>query len=225
ILLNLVTLNSSMVLLDVATGAGHTAVKFAPYVKHVTAIDITPEMIDRAQELAASKNIKNITPVLMDAESLRFSDNSFDVVSCRFAPHHFGSVKKFLSEIYRVLKPKGVFVLEDTISPLDKEQDIFINKINKIRDPTHIRSYNQSEWTEMIESSGLQIQSIQNFRRAYNIEAWLTRAGANDNAKETVKQMCRNTSQKISQYFEILQNTLLTFTEDHIIILSKKNYP
>ncbi len=223
ILLNMAKPNPSMVLLDVATGAGHTAIKMAPHVKHVTAVDITSEMIDHTHELATSKNLTNVTALLMDAESLSFSDDLFDVVTCRFAPHHFGDVQKFLSEIYRVLKPGGVFVLEDVSSPLDKEQDRFINKINKIRDPTHVRSYNPSEWKEMIENSGLQIQSVQNFRRRYNLETWLDRAGASNDAKALVRRMCHNTSKIILKHFEIPEMEPLSFTEDNVIILSKKN--
>ena len=223
ILLNLVKPKPSMVLLDVATGAGHTAVKMAQHVKHVTAIDITSEMIERTRELATSKNLANVTTLLMDAESLSFSDGFFDVVTCRFAPHHFGDVQKFLSEIYRVLKSDGIFVLEDVSSPLDKEQDKFINNINKIRDPTHVRSYNPSEWKKMIENSGLQIQSIRNFRRRYDLETWLDRAGANENAKGLVRRMCHDTSKDILKHFEIPEMEPLSFTEDNVIIVSKKN--
>ena len=223
ILLNMVQPNPSMVLLDVATGAGHTAIKMAPHVKHVTAVDITSEMIDHTRKLATSKNLTNVTALLMDAESLSFSDGLFDVVTCRFAPHHFGDVQKFLSEIYRVLKPGGIFVLEDVSSPLDKEQDMFINKINKIRDPTHVRSYNPSEWKEMIKNSGLQIQSVQDFRRRYNLETWLDRAGASDDAKALVRRMCYDTSKIILRHFEIPDMEPLSFTEDNVIILSKKN--
>ena len=223
ILLKLIKPNPSMSLLDIATGAGHTAVKMAPHVKQVTAVDITPEMIDRTRELAVSKNLANVTTLLMDAESLSFSDGLFDVVTCRFAPHHFGDVQKFLSEIYRVLKSDGIFVLEDVSSPLDKEQDKFINNINKIRDQTHVRSYNPSEWRTMIGNSGLQMQSVQNFRRRYDLETWLDRAGANEDAKASVRRMCHDTSKIILKHFEIPEMWPLSFTEDNVIIVSKKN--
>jgi ubiquinone/menaquinone biosynthesis C-methylase UbiE len=223
ILLNLVKPNHSMILLDIATGAGHTAVKMAPHVKHVTAVDITSEMIDRTNELAASKNLTNVTTLLMDAESLSFSDGLFDVITCRFAPHHFGDVRKFLSEIHRVLKPGGTFVLEDVSSPLDEEQDKFINEINKIRDPTHVRSYHSSEWKEMMGNSGFQIRSVQNFRRRYDLETWLDRAGANDDAKAMVRHTCYDTSQNIREHFEIPETDPLSFTEDNVIILSQKD--
>lgn len=122
-----------------------------------------------------------------------------------------------------MLKPGGIFVLEDVSSPLDKEQDRFINKINKIRDPTHVRSYNPSEWKEMIKNSGLQIQSVQDFRRRYDLETWLDRAGASDDAKALVRRMCYDASKIILRHFEIPDMEPLSFTEDNVIILSKKN--
>lgn len=192
--------------------------------RQVTAIDITPEMIDRTQEIIDSKKIKNVTPMLVDAEALSFSDGVFDAVTVRFAPHHFGDVKKFLSETCRILKTGGYFVIEDVSSPLDRQQDNFINEINKIRDPTHRRSYNPSEWQEMLENAGFQIQFIQNYRRTYDLKTWLERAGADERAKTTIQQMCYNASEDIKSHFEMPKgkNVALSFTEDNVIILSHK---
>ena len=223
ILMNLLKPDLSMTVLDVATGAGHTAVKIAPHVRHVVAIDITPEMIDRTQEIITSQKIKNVTPMLTDAEALSFSDGLFDAVTVRFAPHHFGDVKKFLSETSRILKAGGSFVIEDVSSPLDMEQDKFINEINKIRDPTHHRSYNPSEWKDMLEKAGFQVQLIQNYRRTYDLKTWLERAGADEIAKTMIQKMCYSASDDIKSHFEIPndKNVALSFTEDNVIILSK----
>src|SRR5690242_18432848 len=75
--------------LDVATAAGHTAYAFAPHVAHVTATDITPEMLPVAAKLAAERGITNVTLEIADAEALPYADSSFDLVTCRIAPHHF----------------------------------------------------------------------------------------------------------------------------------------
>jgi ubiquinone/menaquinone biosynthesis C-methylase UbiE len=75
--------------LDVATGAGHTALAVAPLVKHVVAYDLTEEMLETAAELAARRSLTNLETRLGDAESLPFGDRSFDLVTCRLAFHHF----------------------------------------------------------------------------------------------------------------------------------------
>ena len=68
--------------LDVATGAGHTALAFAPHVAKVTATDITEEMLREARKLAASRGLTNVRTLHAKAEDLPFPDASFDLVGC-----------------------------------------------------------------------------------------------------------------------------------------------
>ena len=78
--------------LDVATGAGHTAFTFAPHVKVVHATDITPQMLAVTTEQAQTRGLSNIVVEHADAEALPYEDGRFDLVTCRIAPHHFGDV-------------------------------------------------------------------------------------------------------------------------------------
>src|ERR1700719_1557424 len=63
--------------LDVATGAGHTAYAFAPHVARVWATDITAEMIDLVRGEAAKKGFSNLRTAYAKAEALSFDDASF----------------------------------------------------------------------------------------------------------------------------------------------------
>ena len=92
--------------LDVATAAGHTALAFAPYVAHVTATDITDEMLAEAEKLASARGTANITTAKADAQALPFADASFDLVTCRIAAHHFPDIPQFATEVWRVLCSK-----------------------------------------------------------------------------------------------------------------------
>lgn len=64
---------------------------------------------------------------------------------------------------------------------------------------------------------------IENFGRRYDLETWLDRAGASDDAKALVRRMCYSTSKIILKHFEIPEMEPLSFTEDNVIMLSKKN--
>ena len=75
--------------LDVATGAGHTALTFAPLVARVVASDITGEMLAEATKLARARGLANVETAHAEAGSLPFPDASFDLVTCRLAAHHF----------------------------------------------------------------------------------------------------------------------------------------
>lgn len=81
--------------LDIATAAGHTAFTFAPHVAHVWATNITPEMLETVKQQATERNLKNVTVEYADAEDLPYPDASFDLVTCRIAPHHFPNVDLF----------------------------------------------------------------------------------------------------------------------------------
>src|ERR1043166_5636489 len=82
--------------LDVATGGGHVAYTFAPHVERMWATDITQEMLDRVRGEAQRRALANIRPAYAKAEALPFEDASFDLVTCRIAPHHFDSIPDFL---------------------------------------------------------------------------------------------------------------------------------
>lgn len=103
--------------LDIATGAGHTAIAFAPLVAHVRATDITPQMMDQARQLVSEHGLNNVTIETADAEALPYENNSFDLVTCRIAPHHFSDVPRFIRESARVLRPGGLLAVVDNIVP------------------------------------------------------------------------------------------------------------
>ena len=213
----------SMNVLDIATGAGHVAIKLSQYVKCVEAIDITPKMIQEAEKNIKSQNITNIKTKVMKADQLLFDKEHFDLITCRYAPHHFHNITKFLSEVYRVLKYNGMFVLIDIVSLPDYFLDEFINKINKMRDPTHIRSYTKNEWLSMILKSKLKVIDVKGFRNEYNLEDWLKRAETNEDKIRQIRQLIINCDNKIKSQFDIVytKNTK-TFTEDNIIITCRK---
>lgn len=151
--------------LDVATGAGHTAIAFAPLVAHVFASDVTNEMLAQAAKLAADKGLANVDTARADAGALPFDDQSFDLVTCRLAAHHFPDPAAFVRESFRVLKPGGTFALVDNVSPdatmLPKatpaeltEAVAVFNAYEETRDPSHARALTLNEWLELMRGTG-----------------------------------------------------------------------
>jgi len=101
------SLSPDMVVLEVATGTGLIAVNIATSVRHVEATDFSPKMIETAKKKTAPGNI--IFSV-EDATALSFEDNSFDAVIISNALHIMPEPVKVLSNISRVLKPKGLLI-------------------------------------------------------------------------------------------------------------------
>ena len=103
--------------LDIACGPGHTALRMAERARRVIAVDLAPGMIETARRMAAERKLANVLVQFADAGALPFAARSFDLVTCRIAPHHFTDVPGFLAEAARVLKARGRFVLEDSLAP------------------------------------------------------------------------------------------------------------
>jgi ubiquinone/menaquinone biosynthesis C-methylase UbiE len=180
----LVAPRSDWCALDVATGAGHMAFAFAPRVARVVASDITQEMLAQTRKLAAATDIANVEVTTADAEALGFGCSSFDLVSCRIAPHHFASVPRFIAEVYRVLKPGGIFVLVDNIAP-DADTtpgfgsdelaaaDVVYNLFEKIRDPSHVRALTAAAWRGLLSGSGLDIAHQEILEKTMPFRPWV----------------------------------------------------
>jgi ubiquinone/menaquinone biosynthesis C-methylase UbiE len=151
--------------LDVATGAGHTAIAFAPHVAHVVASDVTDQMLEQAGRLAAEKGLANFETARADAGELPFAGDSFDLVTCRLAAHHFPDPPAFVAEAWRVLRPGGVFALVDNIGPdtdiLPGATDAEVsaaatvyNAYEALRDPSHARCLALGEWLALMRDAG-----------------------------------------------------------------------
>jgi ubiquinone/menaquinone biosynthesis C-methylase UbiE/glutathione S-transferase len=143
--------------LDVATGAGYTALYLASLGLDVTACDIAQPMLDQTAALAKERNLK-VTLQLHPAEQLPYPDDSFDLVISRVAPHHFSSPEAFVRESARILKMYGYLVIIDPAALDDHpETSAWMNEVEKNRDPSHVRMIMPREWVKWCTAYGLRI--------------------------------------------------------------------
>lgn len=157
--------------LDVATGTGFTAMSLARRLKQVIAIDITKEMLSEAQKLSKFNGINNIRFEIARADKLPYEDESFDIIASRRAAHHFRSVSRFLNESLRVLKRDGRLGIVD-MSPVEGTE-IFCNKIERLRDSTHVTALTPSSWKSKVEDAGLSIVHLETLSERVSFEKWL----------------------------------------------------
>jgi ubiquinone/menaquinone biosynthesis C-methylase UbiE len=163
--------------LDVATGGGHVAYAFAPHVKRVWATDLTDEMVTQARAEAVKRGLTNIRTASAKAESLPFEDGTFDLVTCRIAPHHFDSIDAFLAESHRVLKPGGKLVLVDNVVT-DGPVGDYINGFERFRDPSHVRALSMSEWAQRLTAQGFAITHYETLQKRLTFGPWAGRHDA-----------------------------------------------
>jgi ubiquinone/menaquinone biosynthesis C-methylase UbiE len=161
-------------MLDIATGGGHVAYTFAPHVARVWATDITQEMLDQVKTEAARRELANVRTAYAKAEALPFDDGSFDLVTCRIAPHHFDSIPEFLAEVHRVLKPGAVLALVDNVVPAGSVGD-YVNAFERLRDPSHLRAWTMQEWRDALKAAGLTVEHEEQIYKQMEFKSWAQR--------------------------------------------------
>jgi SAM-dependent methyltransferase len=234
-------------LLDVATGGGHTALRFAPLVRQVIALDLTPTMLQAAHAFMSS------TPPLFlergrggevlesplrtrgwagggvpvsflagDAEALPFPAATFDGVTCRIAPHHFPDCFRFVTECARVLRPGGLLLIEDNTVPDDPRAARYIDSFARLRDPSHQRSYAGYEWAGMLLDAGLVVEQVETLTKpAVNLLDWAGRQGASAAVIERLQVLLRQAPPAVRAWMHPFASGTPDATFDHHYVLVK----
>ena len=118
-ILQMVKLLQPTSILDIATGTGDLAILFAETTAtEIIGLDISQGMLDMGKKKISDKNLDSkIQMVLGDGEKIPYSDNYFDVITVAYGVRNFENLEKGLSEILRVLKPNGTFIILETAVP------------------------------------------------------------------------------------------------------------
>ena len=175
--------------LDVACGPGLVVAAFARVVRHATGIDITPAMLDRARAHAAQLGLTNVTWRQDDVLPLPWPDASFSIVTSRFAFHHFLDPLAVLREMKRVAAPGARVVVVDS-TPDTRRADAF-NRMERLRDPSHVRSLPVDEHRELYATVGLPEPRVTSYRLEGEMESLIGRSFPNPGDDEKIRQIFR----------------------------------
>jgi SAM-dependent methyltransferase len=95
------------------------------------------------------------------AEAIPLPSESFDLVTCRLAAHHFVDLPKAMSEMTRLAKPGGHVAIIDMEGDEDPSLDALNREIEVLHDPTHLRSYTAQHWRGLLVACGLEIEACE----------------------------------------------------------------
>ncbi len=212
------------IVLDIATGGGHTALKFAPYVARVIASDITSKMLHVGREFILAQGITNVQFLTADAESLPLKEKLFDLVTCRIAPHHFPNCVRFVKDAVRTIKPGGLLLVQDQLMPDDEFSAQYVNAFERLRDPSHYSSFNRTGWVKMFEDAGLDVEHTESIIKEHNLIPWAERQGCSPEVIDELKRLLVEAPSIASEWLQAkdIDTPEATFINPHIIIAGRK---
>jgi len=211
--------------LDVGTGAGFTAFALAAAAWPLIAIDPTGEMLEEARRLAAERGLaERIQWAKATAEALPVGTASLDVITCRFAGHHFQDLPAALDEFARGLRPGGRAVICDVIAPDPPAMVDLMNRLEKVRDPSHVWNHPLREWQqELLPRAGLRAQEVVQGKNPQLFSEWVHRAGTPAAAVQELLRMFSLASEEAHRAFDIRwEGAEIYFYWDNAVILATK---
>jgi fatty acid CoA ligase FadD36 len=157
--------------LDVACGTGLVTRALAARARHVTALDITPEMLATGRAQADAAGLSNVVFQRGDAARLPFLDSSFSLVVTRFSLHQVAEPEPVLSELVRVCRAGGRVVVADLVARPDLPGDP--DRVERLRDPSHAAMLTAETIVRLLTSAGADATAVDVFDVERPVRTWL----------------------------------------------------
>jgi ubiquinone/menaquinone biosynthesis C-methylase UbiE len=177
--------------LDVACGGGLVVCAFAAVARRAEGIDITPAMLDRARALATERGLTNTSWRQGDVLPLPYPDASFTIVTSRFTFHHFQDPLAVLREMKRVCAPGGRVAVVDTDASADPAKADAFNRMERLRDPSHVRAMPATELIGLFASAGLPAPRRASYELRDELENLLKRSFPNPGDDDKIRSLFR----------------------------------
>lgn len=103
----------------------------------------------------------------------------------------------------RVLRRGGRLVISDTVSPADEVADRFINALEILRDPTHVRDWSIAEWCAAISAEGLTLVEFEEMGLELEFEAWVERSGTPSELRQVLAAMLTQAPLRLRGLFAV----------------------
>jgi ubiquinone/menaquinone biosynthesis C-methylase UbiE len=202
-LAGLVDAHGQVRVLDLGCGAGHVSFNVAPRAREVVAYDLSAEMLNVVARAAAERGLNNIVTQQGVAEHLPFPDQSFDCVLSRFSAHHWRDLEAALREVARVLKPGAIAGFVDSISPGPALLDTYLQAIELLRDPSHVRNHSRAEWEAAMVRAGLRPGPVSVHRLRLDFASWVERMRTPKLYVDAIRALQAASSETVARYFAI----------------------
>jgi len=218
--------------LDIATGTGdfiNTLMKTLKNYDSFVGIDISTKDLESAKKRFKDQPVELLE---MNAESLEFSDNSFDTVSTAYSLHHLNRIDKALAEAQRVLKPGGKIIIQEEFSDGNQTEAQKTNllqhtwdaEIDTLLGKTHKATFTKHKIRELI--SDLQLEQVEILESTHPVKCLSCEKRQKcDNPKneETLKDQIKEIDDNLKRLQDIVDPEIRMTLQEKGEELKKRN--
>lgn len=231
LLLEHLRLRDSDRVLDVATGTGFTALALRPYVASTTGLDLTHGMLIEAVRLAAdaARSWSAILPprkiawVEGDVEALPFRNDTFSVVTCRRAPHHFVRLDSAVGEMLRVLGPGGRIGLVDQISPEEPDAMGLMDQLETLRDSSHGHALSVGEWQSVFGRHNIALTFLDVVESRQSFQSWMDLADTAPDRRRAIEEALRSATPDARNLIGFAESPEPSFLKRWMVAVGRKS--
>jgi len=188
--------------LDVGCGGGHASYLLARVAQDVVAFDLSPAMLQTVAAEADRRGFQHLQTCVGEVCSLPFPANSFDVVVTRYSAHHWENLPAALAEMHRVLRPGGTLLVSDVVAPAHPLSDTWLQSLELLRDPSHVRDYSAAEWKTKLKEAGFSLGTETLYRGRLDFTAWIARMSTPPLQVEAIRALQQLAPSPVSQHFD-----------------------
>ena len=216
-------ISSQDTLLDLACGTGEYAIFAAPNVKYVRGVDISQGMIEIAQKQAKKVNVNNISFLCHPVEQTPFEDESFTIVICRSAFHHFEDYDKIFNEMTRCCQDDGRISIQDIVAYPDERIDRFFEEFEKAVDVSHHKTLTKEYIKSLYDQRNIKIKNTFEIDVELHFQEYLGHAQQSEESKTKIEKLLEMglDDPYLSKYF-IIKDGELFFKREVFLIIGYK---
>ena len=160
-------------------------------------------MLDQARAIATERGLQNVRFEAIDAHDIPYPDESNRSCNLSNCASSLSRHRKFLSEVYRVLNRTGVFLLCDTTTSEDALLAEWHQRVEALRDPSHVAAPAPSEWRTLIADAGFEITHSTPTRVDMTFWDWVKRSGSPDDVVEGLHLDFANASDAVKTEYGV----------------------
>jgi len=216
-------IQSNDMVLDVACGPGEFTIFIARRVLKAQGIDISDKEIDIANRLISRFGLDNIAFDCDDVEKLPYANNSYSVVVCKSAFHHFADPELIFKEMIRCCKNKGKISIQDIVAYEDSYINDYFEKFDKLVDISHNKTLSQIEFNKLYTDNNIDKTGEFRLNVDLNVKEYLKHAHQTDDNKLQIKELLKfgKNNKKVIDYL-YSTNGELYFKRPVYLIIGRK---